>query len=110
MLGSFCDLVRIQTLNLHSRNVVLYSVELRSQYFLLLYLTPESFIWCFRRGGLSYEANFGCKVNPFFGFCNEKVNLFDLCSDSTFMQRSAHRSQHIVIASLDLAFAVVVND
>ena len=27
----FCDLVRIQTLNLHSRNVVLYSVELRSQ-------------------------------------------------------------------------------
>ena len=30
VLGSFCDLVRILTLNLHSRNVVLYTVELRS--------------------------------------------------------------------------------
>jgi hypothetical protein len=29
--GSFCDLVRILTLNLHSRNVVLYTVELRSR-------------------------------------------------------------------------------
>ncbi len=29
--GSFSDLVRIQTLNLQSRNLVLYSVELRGQ-------------------------------------------------------------------------------
>ena len=28
----FCDLVRIQTLNLQSRNLVLYSVELRGQF------------------------------------------------------------------------------
>ena len=33
--GSFCDLVRILTLNLHSRNVVLYTVELRSQFIFL---------------------------------------------------------------------------
>ncbi len=29
----FCDLVRIQTLNLQSRNLVLYSVELRGLFF-----------------------------------------------------------------------------
>lgn len=106
--GLLGDLVRIQTWNLHSRNVVLYSVELRSQLSLFLsepFLCQSDLVLPPRRIELRSQfrvqliVDCGHKDSCFFRFCKLFFKIIQslrwfLCLTMQYTSAPVFRTRH----------------